>query len=267
MVDVQVLAGAEPFYAEGGRVGVLVSHGYTGSPQSMRPLAEGLAGAGFTVALPRLRGHGTTPADMAASTARDWIASIEDAATWLRARCDRLFMTGLSMGGTLTLYMAGQHPDRFAGIIPINAALFVNSPDLAALAFAADAPAEVPGIGSDIKAPGVVELAYPAVPVPTVKELFALMQVADELLPRIACPILALVSREDHVVPPANAEYLLGRVASADKDLVWLEDSYHVATLDNDRELILRRTGDFIRRRAGAQRPAAADGREGHASP
>jgi len=73
MDEITVLQGAEPFYVENGKVGVLISHGYTGSPQSMRYLAEGLAQAGFTVALPRLKGHGTTSVDMATTTASDWI--------------------------------------------------------------------------------------------------------------------------------------------------------------------------------------------------
>ena len=128
--------------------------------------------------------------------------------------------------------------------------MFVDNPDLAELAFMADAPAEVPGVGNDVKAPGVVELAYPVVPVPTVKELFALFKATEELLPRVACPVLAMVSREDHVVPPPNTEYVLGRVASADKEALWLEDSYRVSTLDNDKDLILRRTTDFVRRHA-----------------
>ena len=247
MAEPEIMAGAEPFYAEHGNVGVLVSHGYTGNPQSMRYLAEGLADAGFTVALPRLKGHGTTAADMATSTASDWIADLEQASAWLQQRCDTLFVTGLSMGGTLTLFMAGQHPDLFKGIIPINAIVFSNNPDLASLAFLSPAPPEVPGIGSDIKAEGVTELAYPVVPVPTVKELFTLMKVADEMLPRIACPALIFVSRDDHVVPPVNAQYIFDKLPNADKRLVWLENSYHVATLDNDKDLILQQSIAFIR--------------------
>jgi carboxylesterase len=85
------------------------------------------------------------------------------------------------------------------------------------------------------------------------KELYALMKVTEELLPRITCPILAMVSREDHGVPPANAESILSRVASIDKELLWLEDSYHVATLDNDRELIIQRAIAFVERHGRAE--------------
>lgn len=250
MSEPQVLEGAEPYYAEGGKVGVLVSHGYTGSPQSMRYLAEGLAAADFTVALPRLKGHGTTPADMAASRAGDWIADLNKALGWLKERCDSLFVTGLSMGGTLTLYMAGQYPGLFKGIITINGAVLVNSPDLASLAFMEGAPPEVPGIGSDIKAPGIVELAYPVVPVPTIKEILVLTKVADELLPRITCPALLITSRDDHVVPPVNAEYIYNKLGSTDKRILWLENSYHVATLDNDKDLIVQQSIEFIKANA-----------------
>ena len=246
MSETNVLPGAEPFYAENGKVGVLVSHGYTGSPQSMRYYAEGLAKAGFTVALPRLKGHSTTPDDMATSTASDWIRDLEQAMSWLQERCNTLFITGLSMGGTLTLFMAGQYPDVFKGILPINALISSNNPDLASLVYMANGPAEVAGIGSDIKDPHSKELAYPVVPVPSLKELFALTKVTDDLLPRITCPMLIMVSREDHVVPPVNAEYILQKVSSQDKHLLWLENSYHVATLDNDKDLIVQKSVEFI---------------------
>jgi carboxylesterase len=250
MDETTVLQGAEPFYAENGKIGVLVAHGYTGNPQSMHYLAEGLASAGFTVALPRLKGHGTTPADMAQTTAGDWISDLEQATEWLRARCDTLFVTGLSMGGTLTLFMAGQYPDLFSGIIPINAVVFFNNSDLASLAYMRDAPPEVPGVGGDIKAQGISELAYDVVPTPTLKELCALMKVSEELLPRITCPALVMVSREDHIVPPPNSEYIAQKISSQDKQVLWLENSYHVATLDNDKDVIVQKSIDFIRSHA-----------------
>src|SRR5436305_3768120 len=175
MSNPEVLAGAEAFYAEGNRTGVLVIHGYSGSPHSVRPLAESLAQAEYTVALPRLSGHGTTPDDMAMTTASDWISDIHTALDWLRRRCDTLFVTGLSMGGTLSLYLAAQYPELFQGAIPINAAIFVNNPDLASLVYMRGGPAEVPGVGGDIKAPNITELSYPVLPVSSIKELLVIM--------------------------------------------------------------------------------------------
>src|SRR5579864_3562888 len=160
----EILEGAEPFHAEGNRVGVLVIHGYTSSPHSVHYLARSLALAEYTVASPRLAGHGTTPADMATRTASDWIADVHAELDWLKERCDALFVTGLSMGGTLTLYLAGQYPELFKGIIPINAPIFFNLPQYASLAYMQGGPAEAPGVGGDIKASGVTEVSYPVIP-------------------------------------------------------------------------------------------------------
>ncbi len=243
-----VLAGGEAFQFEGNDIGVLVCHGFTGSPQSMRPLGEAFHRAGYSVSGPRLAGHGTSPEDMAETGARDWIASVEKALSDLQARCDRIVMTGLSMGGTLTLYMAGRHPGAFAGIIPINAVVRMDSADMAMLAFAADAPALVPGIGSDIKKPGVQELAYTAVPVPCLAEIHALASVTHALLPRIVAPALILTSTEDHVVPPVNARLIATAIGSPQIEMVGLENSFHVATLDNDQDVIVDRSLRFIER-------------------
>jgi carboxylesterase len=239
MSEVSILPGAEPFHFEGGSTGILLSHGFTGSPQSMRLLGEYLAReGGFTVRCPRLPGHGTSPEDMAQTTAADWIGGLEEAFTELRQMCERVVVAGLSMGGTLTLYMAAMHPGEVQAIAPINAPVMLGSPDLAGLAFMRNAPPVIPGIGSDIKRPGVTELAYPAVPVPAIRQLYALVGVTHDLLPRITCPVVVLQSRDDHVVNPANAPLIIEHIGSADKELIWLEDSYHVATLDNDMERI-----------------------------
>jgi carboxylesterase len=248
MSEKQVMTGAEPFFFEGGEVGCLVCHGFTGSTQSMRFLGEFLASeGGLTVAGPRLPGHGTSVEDMARSTAEDWIRSVEAGLQTLQEKFSKIFITGLSMGGTLTLYMAAMHPDIIRGAVPINGAVFVNNPDMAGLAFMDAAPATVPGVGGDIKKPGVTELAYADVPVPAIRQLYALMSVTRELLPRVTCPTLVIQSRDDHVVVPDNAPFIIDHAGAEDKRLLWLENSYHVATLDHDQELIARETLQFIR--------------------
>jgi carboxylesterase len=247
MTEKQVMSGAEPFFIEGGEVGCLICHGFTGTTQSMRYLGDFLANAGhLTVVGPRLKGHGTSVEDMARSSAEDWIRSAEAGLQTLQERCSKIFTIGLSMGGTLSLYMAAMHPEAIRGAIPINGALFVNNPDLAGLAFMAGAPDAVPGVGGDIKKAGVSELAYADVPVPAIRQIYALMSVTRELLPRVKCPILVMQSRDDHVVVPDNAPFIIENVAAEDKRLLWLENSYHVATLDHDKELIARETLKFI---------------------
>jgi carboxylesterase len=247
MIDEIILPGAEPFFFPGNDIGVLVCHGFTGTTQSMRPLGEALAAAGYTVIGPRLAGHGTSPQAMARTTASDWIASVDEALATLRKTCKQIFMTGLSMGGTLTLLTAARHAGVILGAVPINAVVQVNSPDLAGLALDPAAPDMVPGIGSDIKVPGVTELAYKEVPVPALRQIYSLIGVTHDLLPRIQCPTLVIQSREDHVVDPSNGPRIVRRIGTSRVNLLWLDDSYHVATLDNDKDLIARETVAFIR--------------------
>lgn len=251
MNDEPILAGAEPFFFPGNDVGVLVCHGFTGSPYSMRGYGQQLAAAGYTVVGPRLAGHGISPQAMARSTASDWIASVEEALATLRQSCRQIFVTGLSMGGTLALHTAARHAAVVQGAITINASLQIAKPPLAGLAFNPDAPPFVPGIGSDIKIPGVSENAYPEFPTAAVQHLFALVGVTYALLPRVTCPVLAMQSRDDHVVHPSNGPRLVKNVGSRRAQLLWLEDSYHVATLDNDKDLIAREAVAFIRSIAG----------------
>ncbi len=238
-----VLEGAEPFYFEGNKVGILVSHGFTGSTQSMRPLGEAYAEAGYTVCGPRLKGHGTHYEDMEQTSYHDWIASVEEGFMWLKERCDTIFVTGLSMGGTLTLYMAEKYSE-VRGIVTINAAI--------------DIPAMEPvrqlegtrfldAIGSDIKKTGVTELAYEKTPVQSVKEILAFMKEVKDDLPKISCPALIFVSDEDHVVPPDNSQAIHEQISSESKEILALKDSYHVATLDNDQQIIIEKTLQFIK--------------------
>jgi carboxylesterase len=237
---------AQPFNFQGNSTGVLVIHGFTGCTQSMRPYGKALAARGYTVRGPRLPGHGTTVEDMAQRKYTEWTAEAERALQELHGQCDRVFVTGLSMGGTITLYLAARFGDKIAGIIPINALVLTESllrltPILKYLVKTR------PGVGSDIKKPGSKESCYDQVAVPAAYELTRLLRVTREGLPRLGVPALIIASREDHVVKePANAEYIMANLGSKDRKLLWLENSYHVATLDNDAELIFERAAEFI---------------------
>lgn len=249
----QVLAGAEPWSAAGGPVGVLVLHGFTGNPQSMRPLAEAFADAGYTVELPLLPGHGTDLQDMLPTRFTDWSAAAESAYDALAARCSRVVVAGLSMGGTLTVWLATRHPE-IAGIICVNPMVDGHAPVLSATLDAVRASSEemFPAIGSDIALPGVVELAYPGTPV---QPLISLVEATRELQPelaKISCPVLILTSVEDHVVEAASSD-LLASAVSGPVRRVSLPRSFHVATLDYDAQLIADSAVDFVRNLDGAE--------------
>ncbi len=258
----EVLQGAEPFAFEGNDIGVLVLHGFTGSTQSVRDLGEGLHQKfGFSVAAPRLPGHGTSPDDMERTGYLDWLGEAENALRRLCARKKRVFVTGLSMGGTLTLNLGARFPDLVTAIAPIAAPAAFRSEAMAQVLLMNPAPQRIPGIGSDIKAPGVKELAYAETPVGCLREVSVLVSATGDLLHKIVCPTLVIHAREDHVVPPANAMAIVQAVRCDDIRLLWLNHSYHVATLDNDKALIIERVGAFfteIARAAPASRAVVA---------
>ncbi|PRO66178.1 alpha/beta hydrolase [Alkalicoccus urumqiensis] len=237
-----VLPGAEPFYNEGGRTGILISHGFTGTTQSMRAFGQAFIEDGYTVCGVRLAGHGTDPEDMEKSTSEDWIASVEEGLHWLRERCDTIYAAGLSMGGTLVLHLAEHHPD-IQGIILINPA--VEVPEMEPV-LQMEEVRFLDAIGSDIKKPGVEELAYDKTPTTSIRELLPLMDRVKQHLPEVRTPALFFVSEEDHVVPPYNTDLIMEGISSKQKEKHLLGESYHVATLDHDLPFIIEKSRRFL---------------------
>ena len=168
-----VIPGAEPASFTGDARGALVLHGFTGNPQSMRGLAQALADAGLTVELPLLPGHGTALEDMLPTRWEDWSGAAEAAYTELAARCDVLAVVGLSMGGTLAVWLAEHHPE-IAALAVVNPLLAPPDPELVSAGKSMlDSGDEVaPGIGSDIAKEGATELAYEGFPLRAALSLF-----------------------------------------------------------------------------------------------
>jgi carboxylesterase len=233
----------------GGDVGVLVLHGYTGNPGTMRPVADALVEAGFSVEVPRLPGHGTHVDDMLDTTFEDWSTHVEGVYRDLADRCRSVVVFGLSMGGTLAAWLAARHP--VAGAVLLNAAVAPRDPlerqMIADMIAAGEEVAEGASGRSDIADPDAVEDAYAGSPL---RPLLSLVDATVELqadLPKITCPTLVVSSREDHVVDPSASDHLASLVGGPVERL-WLERSWHVATLDYDKDLLIERTIDFVRK-------------------
>jgi carboxylesterase len=245
-VSAPVLAGAEPYSASGDNRGALVLHGFTGNPQSMRGLAVALADAGFTVELPLLPGHGTAVEDMLDTRWKDWSHAAEQAYVDLAARTDAVVVVGLSMGGSLSVWLAEHHPE-IAALALVNPLL--APPDADTIGFVqamVDAGDEVaPGIGSDIAMEGAVEAAYAGLPLRAALSLFAAAAEVEAELESLTCPVLVFTSVQDHVVDPVSSEKLVAR-AKGPAEQVMLERSFHVATLDWDKDEIEARTVAFV---------------------
>ena len=259
--DAAVMPGAEPFAFPGsgpdGRTGVLLVHGFTGTPMSMRPWGEHLATEGFTVRCPLLPGHGTRWEDCNASTHDQWTETAERVFDEMAAECDRVFVAGLSMGGTLATRLAQVRADDVAGLILVNPSLLTQRLDAKLLPMLARVTPSWAPIASDIKKPGVVELAYPKLPTRAMMQLRSLWTATRADLAKVSTPVLVFTSTVDHVVEPVNSSILLAGVSSSDTSHVRLEDSYHVATLDNDAPRIFARSAEWIRERTRTAPPAA----------
>lgn len=243
-----VSPGAEPYVAGDGPVGVLLCHGFTGSPVSLRPWAEHLAAAGFRVRLPRLPGHGTDWREMNLTTWSDWYACVEGECRTLLAECEVVFLAGLSMGGALALRLAAQFGDRIAGLALVNPAVTSADRRMAAVPLLRRITPSLAAIGDDIAKPGVSEEAYPRTPLRALASMIDLWQTIGAELAQVSQPLLLFVSHVDHVVDPSSAKLILRQVDSTDVTLTPLARSYHVATLDYDAEQIFSDSEAFFRR-------------------
>jgi carboxylesterase len=250
-----VLPGAEPWSHVGGPAGVLVCHGFTGNPTSVRGVAEAMAAAGLSVEMPRLPGHGTHPDDMMGCRWSDWVTAVEAAYAALAARTERVAVVGLSMGASLCAWVAIHHPE-VVGLVAVNG-LF--DPEMTAVLpmideqLAAGVEA-TESIGSDIAAPGAMESSYPVTPLRPLRSFIEGVAAMAPDLAKIECPVLVLTSPQDHVVPPVSSDVLAAAVTGP-VERVALERSYHVATLDHDGPLVVERAVEFVVR---VTAPAAA---------
>jgi carboxylesterase len=245
-----LIPGAEPWsHAGEGPHGALVLHGFTGNPGSMRGLAEAFAAAGFHVEMPLLPGHGTTVADMIPTRWADWYGAAEAALATLQARSQKVVVAGLSMGGALTLALGASHSE-VAGLVCVNPATQPQAAEiLDMLRGMIDGGMEsMDAIGSDIADPESKESAYEATPLAP-----ALSLMEDGLVPlgahfpSMTMPLLLLNSPQDHVVPPADGDFLAATYGGP-VERVLLERSYHVATQDYDKDLIFERSVEFARK-------------------
>ncbi len=246
--EIPVMPGAEPLSIAGGPHGVLVVHGFSGNPQSMRGLAAAFGAAGFAVELPRLPGHGTSVEDLATTSYPDWWAAVEAAYVELAARCARVVVAGLSMGAMLAARLAAFHPE-IAGLVVINGA-FGPAPhearDGLEQLVASGVPL-MPGPGNDVADPDQTELAYPEVPPQALLSLLVgIDELQDELL-QITCPALVITSEQDHVIPPGSDAIFTTGISGPVEEMR-LTRSFHVATIDYEHGEIEARAVEFATR-------------------
>ena len=237
---------ARPELTGGRRIGVLLSHGLTGQPASMKPWGEYLGELGYGVEVPRLPGHGTTWQEMNKTTFADWYGEVARVFDKLCLDHDAVVVGGLSMGGVLALKLAADHPDRVSGVIVVNPALATKRFDVKLLPVLKHIIASMPGIANDIKKPGGDEYGYTRTPLKAAASMFAAWPPLVADLPRVTSPLLYFRSTIDHVVDELSQPLIISKVSSREITERSLTNSFHVATLDNDAGQIFEESAEFI---------------------
>ncbi len=230
-----------------GRHAVLMIHGFTGSPHSILGTAKYFEANGLSVAVPLLPGHGTAVEDLFDKSFDDWYAAAVDVALALLTKCARVDLFGLSMGGAIVLKLL-ERINGFGRAVLVNPLVEPPAASFTTLlrSILESGFTTVPGISSDIAKPDSPELAYTQTPISAALSMFdALPEIADHL-DVVKNQILLFSSKQDHVVPVTSGDLLAGSLDSAKLTRVWLERSYHVATLDYDADLINELSAAFL---------------------
>ena len=236
-----------------GKTGIVFVHGFTGSPASMRPWAHYFEDRGFAVRVPRIPGHGTRWQDLNEVRWQEWPKKVKEEVDSLMPTCDRIFIFGLSMGGANTLHVAASLATRtggekLAGIVLVNPMIHIPGIRIKFGPIIARFVKGLPSVGDDIKKPGVDEYGYDVLPTRGVLQLQKFLKVTRSRLPDVKIPLLLFHSVDDHVLPVSNTEIIMAEVRSEAKSRIELTNSYHVATLDYDAEIIFERSLDFVER-------------------
>ena len=239
---------AQPFFFEGGSHGVLLVHGFTGTPGHLRPLGETLAAAGFTVLGIRLPGHGTRYEDMAQCTWQDWLQTAKEGVLTLKERCSMVSVAGLSMGGVLTLLLAEQM--KITCAIPISAPTAVQNRFLGLSKYLwrlmpVISWGEHPERASQLDP--AYDIGYPAFPTKAAGELNTLIRLARKNLFNITCPTLVVQSSGDETIRLTSAEDILAGIRSEHKALLALEEVPHVCTLSKEKDRIAQEMIHFLK--------------------
>lgn len=241
----RIIPGCEPQYLKGGTDGCLMLHGFTSSPFEMRFLGEQLHREGFTVHIPLLPGHGTNPANLKSNKWYDWFETAKNELFLLRKKCKRVYVIGFSMGGSLALHLAAHY--EINGVAALAPGLYLTN------RFAVFSHGLKHIIrysrkyeGSDIKAP-VKTISYEKISVHAISELLKLFRHLKQDLRDIYAPLLIIYAREDHVIDGKSAKIIYKNVSSSNKRILELTNSYHIITLDYEKEKVYSEISAFLK--------------------
>lgn len=254
-----IIPTAEPFFLQGNKTGILLIHGFTGTPKEMRWMGEYLNRQGFTCLGVRLAGHATIPEDLIASHWTDWTASVEGGYSLLRGVTNNIYLIGLSMGGVLSLLMSTRLAQGVKGVVAMSTPYKLpDDPRLRHIEWISKIVPfmpksdEEPGTGWFDREAWKDHVAYPQNPVRSIGELNKLLGEMRAALPQVNLPVLLIHSRDDQYVLPENLEMIYADLTSvSDKTKIYVTGSGHVVTRDAAREIVFKSALEFIRKVEG----------------
>lgn len=232
---------AKEFYFKGNGTGILLIHGFTGTPSEMRYLGEYLKGKGFTVRGVRLKGHGTSPEDMRKTNHRDWITSVVEGYKELKQECDEVFAVGLSMGGLLSLYLARNFDVK--GVVSLSSPIKIRNRH-AYYAFLVKYFKKYVRKYGKPRDPFII--SYDRTPVRCIHSLFKLIRYIEANLDKIDKPVLIMQSYKDGTVNPVSADMIYRQIGSKDKSIIYLHESGHIITCDCEKDRVFEEVYNFI---------------------
>ncbi len=244
MRSLSIMPGAEPFLLKGGSNGVLLIHGFTGTPAEMRLLGEALHRRGLTVLAIRLPGHGTCVEDMEPTNWRHWYGAAVDGFTLLSGLCTQVSVVGLSMGGLLSLKLAAETP--VARVAALSTPIFLTAKRLPLLPIYRKFRRYIRKKRRDYDVDPQYYVGYASTPLSCLSSLLDLIRSVQADLPLVRCPTLLIQSRHEHTVKPESATFILDHLGASDKQLVWLKKSGHVITIDNERQIVFDKVVEFL---------------------
>lgn len=213
--------------------GILLIHGFTGTPFDMGPLAEFFRGIGFAISIPLLAGHGTTPERLKKTTWKDWLHSAEEGYHQLKFNgVNSVYAIGHSMGGLLALKLALQY--HFQALSTLSSPIFVHDQRIKyagylkwILPYKRRTEKKAPHIEQHLK-------PYSRTPLASVQQLYHLIESTKYDLPRINTPILIAQGGADETVHPSSADYIYEHIGSNYKKICHYPNSTHIITRDHD---------------------------------
>jgi carboxylesterase len=222
------IPGAEPFELPGADAGVLLMHGFSGSCSEIRALGRTLNNAGYGVFAPALAGHGTSPDDLVNVRPEDFFTGADEAYHKVRQRYTRVYVVGLSLGGTLGLHLATRYP--LEGIVTISTPVFMSPLVSWGVPLAKRLIPDRNVISNYAAWRGEV-VGYRTTPISSLGVFMDVLAAVKDELPDVRVPMLVVHSTGDQTVPVANAPYIASRVGSTEKAVRVYQGGRHLLTL------------------------------------